>query len=425
MRTMRFNAMLGLGLAVAAFAVVSPRPVRAQSGGQAQAAAARSDGLWSPWLGCWKAEGAPSDAGLLCVRPGTDENSVEVLQMKGSDVESREVVWADGQHHETSRNGCDGWEQGAFSKDGQRLFLSSRHTCQGGVVRTGGGIMAMVSPTEWLDVRYIGMSDNQTPWVQRYRLASEEQSDAAGMSGITANRDWTVRAARMSAANPPDVDDVIEASKAEPAPVVQAWLAERKAPIKLDAKALERMADAGVDPSVTDMAVAVSYPSHFQVNTEAPTEAEGVRAASPYGYANSCFDPFWDMYGLPFGYMCGRYGYSPFAYGYSPYAYSPYGYSPYGYSPYGYGYGGYYGGGYFGGYTPVITITNRTPVQHGRVIAGHGYTRSGYSGTTGSAGASSAPARSSGSSSAGSSSSSGSSSSGRTAHRRGGGGGGR
>jgi hypothetical protein len=410
MRTLRINSVLGFGVALAALAVSSPRTAQAQAQPQS------SDARWLPWLGCWQAEGSSSDAGLVCVRPASDPSSVEVLRMNGKDVVSHEVIWADGQRHETTREGCTGWEEGAFSKDGQMVFLSSSHTCDGGVVRTGGGIMALASPNEWLDVRYTGTGDSKTPWVQTYRLATAEQTAAAGMSGILADRAWSVVAARRAAASPPTVDQVIEASKAEPAPVVQAWLAERKAPLKLDASALERMANAGVDSSVTDMAVAVSYPNHFRVNTRPPGEAVyggyPMRGWGRYGYYNPYFfDPFWDMY-----------GFSPFGYAFSPYGY--YGYSPYGY-PYG-GYpGGYFGGyGYGYGYTPVITITNQTPVQHGRWVPGKGYTRGSYSGTsTGSTAQprSSAPRATAPQSSAGGSAGS----TGRTAHRRGGGGGGR
>lgn len=420
MRTLRINSVLGLGLALATLAVTSPRTAQAQAQSQPQS----SDARWFPWLGCWQAEGSSSSgAGLVCVRPASDQSSVEILRMNGKDVVSHEVVWADGQRHETTREGCTGWEEGSFSKDGQMVFLSSSHTCDGGVVRTGGGIMALASPNEWLDVRYTGTSDNKTPWVQKYHLATAEQTAAAGMSGILANRAWSVVAARRAAASPPTVDQVIEASKAEPALVVQAWLAERKAPMKLDAKALERMADAGVASSVTDMAVAVSYPDHFRVNTRGPSEAAygryPMRGWGRYGYYNPYFfDPFWDMY-----------GFSPFGYAFSPYGY--YGY--YGYSPYGGYLGGYYGGGYgYGyGYTPVITITNPTRVQHGRWVPGRGYTRGSYSGSTGTGSTaqprSSAPRATAPRSSAGrTSGSTGGShgSTGRTAHRRGGGGGG-
>jgi len=414
MRTLRINSVLGLGLALATLAVTSPRTA------QAQAQPRSSDAQWLPWLGCWQAEGSSSHAGLVCVRPATDPSSVEILRMNGKDVVSHEVVWADGQRHQTTREGCTGWEEGRFSKDGQMVFLSSSHTCDGGVVRTGGGIMALASPNEWLDVRYNGMGDTKTPWVQKYSLATAEQTAAAGMSDILANRAWSVVAARRAAATPPTVDQVIEASKAEPAPVVQAWLAERKAPLKLDAKALERMADAGVASSVTDMAVAVSYPNHFRVNTRGPSEGAynryPTRGWGRYGYYNPyAFDPFWDMY-----------GFSPFGFAFSPYGY--YGYR--GYYPYGGYLGGYWGGyGYGGyGYTPIITITNQAPRQHGRVIAGRGYTQGSYSGSTGSTAQprSSAPRATAPPSSAGRTSGSTGShgSTGRTAHRRGGGGGG-
>lgn len=415
MRTLRINSVLGLGLALATLAVISPRTAQAQA--QLQAQAQSSDARWLPWLGCWQAEGSSSEAGIVCVRPASDQSSVEILRMNGKDVVSHEMVWADGQRHETTRDGCTGWEEGAFSKDGQMVFLNSSHTCDGGVVRTGGGIMALASPNEWLDVRYTGTSDSKTPWVQKYHLATAEQTAAAGMSDILANRAWSVVAARRAAASAPTVDQVIEASKAEPAPVVQAWLAERKTPLKLDAKALERMADAGVDSTVTDMAVAISYPNHFRVNTRPPSEAVygryPTRGWGRYGYYNPYFfDPFWDMY-----------GFSPFGYAFSPYGY--YGYS--GYYPYGGYLGGYYGGyGYGYGYTPVITITNPTPVQHGRWVPGKGYTRGSYAGSGGT-GSTAQPRSSPPPSSAGRTSGSMGSrggSTGRTAHRRGGGGGG-
>ncbi|MCG6956102.1 MAG: hypothetical protein LJF04_08930 [Gemmatimonadetes bacterium] len=390
MRTMRINFLLGLGLGLSALVGLSPRPVAAQA----------ADSRWLPWLGCWQAEDAPSDAGLLCVRPLDGQSSVEILRVTGTDVVSREVVWADGQQHETTREGCNGWEKGTFSSDGARVFLSSSHTCEGGAERTGGGIMALVSPTEWLDVRYLGMGEDRTPWVQRYRAATDQQAEAAGMGGILADRAWAVRTARMAAAAAPSVDDVIEASQEEPAEVVQAWVAERKAPLKLDAKELERMADAGVAPDVIDVAVAVSYPSHFTVRAEPRGEESADRSFRGSYYPGWGFDPFY------------------YRYGYDPLYYGAYGY--------GYGWGGYpvgYYGGY--GYTPVIVISNndQNPLsqQHGRFVPGRGYTRGGSSGSSGASGsAARAPARS-GSTGATSGSSS---SSGRTAHRRGGGGGG-
>jgi hypothetical protein len=391
MRIMRINTALGLAMAVAAFAAIAPSPTLAQQ--------QTGDPRWLPWLGCWQAEDAPADAGLLCVRPLAEQGSVEILRMKDTDVVSREVVWADGQRHETSREGCNGWEKGAFSQDGSRVFLSSSHTCEGGTVREGGGIMSFAAPNEWLDVRYLGMGDSRTPWVQRYRLATDAQAEAAGMGGIAADQGWSVGMARMAAANAPTVDDVIEASAAEPAEAVEAWVAERSAPFTLDSDQLVRMADAGVSERVIDVTVAVSYPRHFNVSSKGPAPD---RTAADDRYGNS--------YG--WGYR-----------GYSPYYYDPfyYGYGGYGYGRYGYGYGGYYGGY---GYTPVIVISNNSDqptYQHGRVIAGRGYTR----GSTGSTGSSASVPRSSGSSGSSARPSSGSSTPARTAKPRGGGGGGR
>lgn len=398
MRTKRTNLLLGLGFGLGALAVVAPRPVAAQT--------QSTDSRWLPWLGCWQAEGAPADAGLLCVRPAEGQSSVEILRVTGSDVVSREVVWADGQRHETSREGCDGWEEGVFSQDGQRLFLNSNHTCEGGLVRDGGGIMTMVSPVEWLDVRYVGMGDDHTPWVQRYEAASDQRTEAAGMADILADRAWSVRTARMNAATPPSVDDIIEASNHEPSEVVEAWVAERQAPLAINAKELTRMADAGVASEVIDIAVAVSYPSRFHVTAQRAQPETGTddrstmlpsRLFPTYGY----YDPFY------------------YRYGYDPY----YGYGSGSGLGGGYGYYGGYGYGY--GYSPVIVIStpSTSTGSHGRVIAGRGYTRGSSGSTTGgSAGAARAPT--SGSAGAAGSSRGSSGSSGRTAHRRGGGGGG-
>jgi hypothetical protein len=419
--TMSMQSSSGLraftfGLAVAALGALTP--VSAQE----------VDARWLPWMGCWQAtsdDGATGD--MLCVRPAAQAGGMEFLRVSDEAVVAREVLWADGKRHETARESCTGWEQGSFSQDGRRLFLSSEYTCDGSVPQEGGGIIAMASPVTLVDVRVAGMGGERLAWVQRYVAATEAQAEAAGFGDILEGRGWSVGQARMLAAAPLDVEDVIEASRTVPSEAVEAFLAQRGDRMELKAAQLLQLADAGVPDRVIDVAVATAYPESFRLASGAGGQAAQVSALdegslrrrwgtrSAYG----AYDPFLP-WSLRYGYSA--FGYSPYGYGYSPYGYG-YGYGGYGYG--GYGYGGY---GY-GGYRPVIIQVDRnTDVRaHGRVVNGRGYSQGrGSSGgpsqgyvprSTG--GASGAPAASSGS---GASRSSGSST-GRTAKPRGGGGG--
>ena len=400
---------LTLGLAVAALGALTP--VSAQE----------VDARWLPWMGCWQAtsdDGATGD--MLCVRPAARDGGMEFLRVSDDAVVAREVLWADGKRHETTREACAGWEQGSFSQDGRRLFLGSEYTCAGGVVQEGSGILAMASPVTLVDVRAAGMGGERLAWVQRYVAATEAQAEAAGFGDILEDRGWSVGQARMVAAAPLDVEDVIEATRTVASEAVEAFLAERGNRMELKAAQLVQLADAGVPDNVIDVAVATAYPESFRLASGAGGQAAQVSALDEgslrrrWGTRGAFgYDPY-----LPWSL---RYGYAGAYYGYG---YSPFGY---GYSPYGYGYG--YGGYGYGGYRPVIVQVDRNSDvrPHGRVVNGRGYTQGrGSSGSPSqgyvprsTGGASGAPAAGSGS--AGSRSSG--SSTGRTAKPRGGGGG--
>lgn len=329
--------------------------------GAAPSASAQTwDARWLPWLGCWAPVGAAETDDLLCLRPAEALGSVEALRVSGGEVVSREVLWADGVRHDTEREGCTGWEEGRFSSDVRRVYMTSEHVCEGGMVQEGGAIMALASPDEWLDVRVTGMGGERTAWVQRYRLVDQETAAAAGFGDILeADRAWNARAARLVASTSLEVDDVIEAAGQVPPEAVTALLAERADRLDLDAAELIRMSEAGVPDDVIDVAVAVSYPDKFALAAGGPEEARGQYRGyrsfmSPFG-----FDPFYGPWSL-------RYGYG---YGYGLYGYYPYG---------GWGYGGY-------GYRPTVVIVDRA-AEHGRVVRGRGYTRSrgGTAGPSGS-----------------------------------------
>lgn len=324
--------------------------------GSATQAAAQTTSLL-PWVGCWEAEGAPTDA-ALCVRPTGDAGSVEILRVEDGAIAAREVLWADGQRHETVREECEGWESGTFSADGRRVFLQSEHACEDGTVRKGAGVMALTGGDQWLDVRTLEVAGEPTAWVQRYGRSYGEAAELVGVADLLAERAMTVRAARAAAGAELDLDDVLEASAILPAEAVEAWLAETGDGFDVDAESLIAMDDAGVSDRVIDVVVALSNPGTFRLadggamRVEGEDDGRGVRR----GYGNAWGGSFfWD----PFGYR--RYRYSP--------------YSAYGY---GYGYGGY-GSGYYGygyGYRPtIVVIEPRQQDSGGRVVNGRGYTR--------------------------------------------------
>jgi hypothetical protein len=383
------EATLRLGLAAVAL-LVTAAPASTQG----------LDQRWMPWLGCWEPVTETGTEEIVCIRPTEETGAVEVLRYDGAEVLAREVLWADGARHATDREGCDGWDRGAFSADMLRVFLSSEHSCEGGVIQEGAGIMAISAPDEWLDVRVVGMGEERMAWVQRFRTLSDERVDEAGFREVVDEHGWSAGTARLIARAPLSVDDVIEANAAAPTEAVEALLAERADRLELDADELVRMADAGVPESVIDIAVATSFPERFQV-AAGPEQA---RVAVPMAR-----------------------GYRTFM---SPFFYDPFYYSPWSFR---YGYGSYFGGyypyggwGYGYGYRPSVVVVDRVQPSHGRLVRGRGYSRSGSgqpagTGRTGmsrSRGSSGGGSGGAGVSSGGSGSGS---STGRTARRRGGG----
>ena len=351
------------------------------------AAAQEVDSRWVPWVGCWRAVDETDTAPLLCVVPLAGEEAVEMLTVLDGQVVSREAIFTDGQQHEVSRDDCEGWEGAEFSSDSRRIYIRSELNCGAGGVRTSTGVLSMVSPFEWLDVRTMDVDGQSVPWALRYRLASRADFQSAGQGDLVSTQGSAVRMSRIAASVPIALDDVIEAAEKVSAETVQLWVVERGDPFALDAGRLIEVADAGVPANVIDVLVAVSYPEKFVVN-------EGVPSGRPetgrrgVGYArglNPFDDPFYDPYSR-YGYYSsygtslrygfgnyGRYGYGPFGYGYGGYGY--------GYGGYGYGYGGYG--------SPIIVVGRRgtgasSGPTSGQVVRGGGYTSArGSNGSTG------------------------------------------
>lgn len=322
-----------------------------------------------PWLGCWSqvADGPEASASMLCIRPAEEGTGVELLSVEDGQVVGSRSLRVDGARHSSARDGCDGWERGEVSAEGGRVYLHSEHTCEGGVRRVAHGLLSMVSPYEWIDVRSVEVGGAPRTWTSRYRLASRAEVEEAGLDELRMDDNMTVETARMSAARAPDVEAVIEASERLPAEAVRAWIAEQGDPLHVDARRLERMADAGVPDEVVDVVVAVSFPDRFAVNREGSVEEQAPAGAARDRYRRPARSRGWYGPRTRIGYHRSLYLYDPF---YSPWAYRGFG-SSWGYTGWGYGYR-----------PTVVYVTPRADERpSGRIVNGRGYTRGGSGGT--------------------------------------------
>lgn len=300
---------------------------------------------WAPFLGCWQTESGDEAEGVLClVASGED---VDMLTIVDGSVAFREPFAADGLTREIERDGCEGTEAARFSDDRLRLYTASDVACDGEAPRRSTGIISMIGPARWLDVRAIEVNGAATVWSRDYRRTD---------SGVLVELGLVERAGRgnpfalrgMAFAQPRvTVDHVIDASRNVGGEAVKGWLAEVGREFAgLDAGDLIRLDDAGVPGAVIDVVVAVSFPEHFALNAEDDAHRRDRR----YGYR-----------GIPFYY--GSY-----------------------YGGWGYGRYGYYGR-YRGYYTPVVVTVDRTRGSAGgRIVAGKGYRGPRDKGSSGSGG---------------------------------------
>jgi hypothetical protein len=346
---------------------------------------------WLAWTGCWTEVGAPIDAPMTCIVP--DGDAVELLTVSSAGIAERQPLRADGVERPVTVDGCTGVRAASASAEGARVYTRSTLRCDGGIERTTRGLMAMVSPDEWIQVRALTAGEGSVSWVQRYRAAPTYRVAAAGLPELTTpspERTRAVEAARIAASRAPTVDDVIEASGRTDPEAVRAWIAEQGSPLRLDADRLLRMADAGVPEDVIDVVVAVTHPERFAIALDpGARQGEDRYMRDDYGYTRGGMG-LWP-HGDPLYYTSPFYPYSMWS------TRTAYGYTPLGFGPRGY-------------YRPFVVVVRPSgdfdDRVSGRAVKGRGYTR-----PAGTSGSGVRPARPSSATSGGYVSGSGSSSS--------------
>jgi hypothetical protein len=382
------------------------------------------DPRWQGWLGCWRPAIAPLASGeadtlgmrtldpfapLLCVAPSEGASSIDMITVADGKVLARETIDASGAERTRTLDGCSGVESARWSGDARRVYLRSEYTCPGGLTRKSNGVLAISTEGELLDVQQVATGNGKSVRVARYRDAGLPANLPLSIVDAITGRAMAVGASRTAAAAPITSTEIVDASRNLDAAVVQAWLIESGQQFSVDAKAIVRLADAGVPSGVTDVLVALSYPRVFAVNRA--TFSSDLRQLGGAQLAGGPRTVYADVYPPNVGGYYNGY-YNPYYNGYSMYGYSPFGYSPYGYGSYG-GFGAYpYGS------APVIVIREGSAPPHGKVVNGRGYTRDRGSSTEPSSARSEPRSQPASSSSGSGSSSSGSSSSGeeRKAH---------
>lgn len=360
MRTMTKGGLAAVALLLGATAAGAQEP-------------ATTDGRWLPLVGCW----APAEGGAgpsaVCVLPAGG-SAVELLTVSDGQVRERERIDASGAALPTARDGCAGTDEARWSGDGRRLYLRSAHTCDG--VKLGAtGLIGMVSPDEWLDVRGASMAGGPPDVrVRRYRQLVDRRAVPADLLARldAAARPMLQPAARASAAAGVGTEAVAEAARAVDPAVAEAWVLARGREFAVDARRLEAMADAEVPDRVIDAVVAVSFPRHFVIDAArevAPREAvpDSTRPVTVPIYGVGTLNR--PLYCESIMYSARRecWGNSPLGWSQQQYA-DAWGYLP---GPW-YGYG--YGSG-FNPYGPPVIVTRGDAPPRGRAVKGRGYTR--------------------------------------------------
>ena len=391
----------------------------------ADASPPTTDPRWLPWIGCWAPSGTTEDAAgtvrgvqRVCVMPVEGSEGVDVVNIANDGIISRLRLDASGQRHPVDRGGCTGWESARWSAESERIFLRSELTCSGNIARRSSGIIAVVSPSDWVDVQVVSVGDQQSTRILRYRSVADTSAIAKEIAAAVRDRELARQTARLAAASSPTITDVVEASREVEPAVVEAWLLQRMPRFTLDGSSLRRLDDARVPGSVIDLVVTLASPERFGHRLAArgytfmridPPRATTVAIATPrvdapaadsrvsvgvtiegreyYGHLQHRHYEGCGHYDLPYlaGIPLALYGIHPYwlrgVYGYG-------GYGGYGYYPY-QPYDPYRPTPPAPNRGPVIELPDRRPTRPapqpdpdpatrpagGRVINGRGYTR--------------------------------------------------
>jgi hypothetical protein len=253
------------------------------------------------WLGCWSADlselrtdAAPT---VVCITPTSNVDVADVLTVQGGRVLARETLDATGRSHPIQGSRCTGERNARWSSDRRRLFVHSVGTCAG-VSSSTSGLLAMSTDGQWIDVEAVSAGGGANVRVARYQeVAPPSALPAAARSALRA-QSLATRSLRAAASAPVRAEDVIEASRALDAAVVDAWILERAQRFDVTPTDLAALRNLGVAARVTDALGAVTDSESFTFARGAD-DPSSLPLASTYDAWNAM--PLGWGWGWPYG----------------------------------------------------------------------------------------------------------------------------
>jgi len=254
---------------VLAFVLISAAfvPAAQQNDGTAPGTA---DSRWNPWIGTWRlvSDTVPAPEGdakkkfLLEISPRGESGAVFMKAIEGNTVLFEDAIRADGRSRTLKEENCTGSFSYAWSDTGERLLFNSEMGCPDQAPRKISGLSIINRKGEWLDIQLIQNQDARIITIRRY-----EKLDANAVAMNTGARN--AHASLPFSGSNLSLDEVIELSRKVPSETLEAALMEYRAPYKINAKTLLRLADAEVPDHVIDLMVALSFPDEFVIEQDA------------------------------------------------------------------------------------------------------------------------------------------------------------
>ncbi|MEQ1690489.1 MAG: hypothetical protein ABMA00_04340, partial [Gemmatimonas sp.] len=105
---------------------------------------------------------------MLCIVPGRNATSVEVVNFSGGAITERTVI-DPGQATAKTVDDCSGQETATWSADGRRLMLRGTFSCARNIMRVESGVMSIDADGQWVQAQSVKVGSSVTTYVAQFR----------------------------------------------------------------------------------------------------------------------------------------------------------------------------------------------------------------------------------------------------------------
>ena len=223
---------------------------------------AQDDARWLPWLGCWQSAVERLTGDTVCVVPSGA--GVKMLVVAGDELSTDQTIVADATDRPVDEPSCTGVSRAEWSHAGNMLFTRVEQACVNRPSEKVSGLYVFMNGPVWVDIQIGEAAGRSTAVTRRYSRVSIPESLAGMLPDELMAR--AIRAAEQLAETSLAVKDIIEANGKVASAAIETALFETKTQFALNNRALIALSEAGVTENVIDLMLAISYPSHFEVN---------------------------------------------------------------------------------------------------------------------------------------------------------------